>query len=202
MLPSNEGRGYVLRRIMRRAMRHAHMMGAREPLMYRLVPALVRQMGAAYPELVRAEALIIETLLLEETRFRQMLERGLHLLTEETARLGDRQPLPGAVAFRLYDTYGFPLDLTQDALREQGREVDLAGFEAAMAGAARARPRRLGRLRRGRHRAGLVRTEGEGRRIGIPRLLDRDRGGGDRRAGGERRAGRRGAPPAPRSRSC
>ena len=132
VLPSNEGRGYVLRRIMRRAMRHAHMMGAREPLMYRLVPALVRQMGAAYPELVRAEALIIETLLLEETRFRQTLDRGLHLLTEETARLGDRQPLPGAVAFRLYDTYGFPLDLTQDALREQGREVDLAGFEAAM----------------------------------------------------------------------
>jgi alanyl-tRNA synthetase len=132
VLPSNEGRGYVLRRIMRRAMRHAHMMGARDPLMYRLVPALVRQMGAAYPELGRAEALIVETLLLEETRFRQMLERGLHLLTEETARLGDRQPLPGSVAFRLYDTFGFPLDLTQDALREEGRDVDLAGFEAAM----------------------------------------------------------------------
>ena len=132
VLPSNEGRGYVVRRIMRRAMRHAHMMGAREPLMHRLVPALVRQMGAAYPELVRAEALIIETLLLEETRFRQTLDRGLHLLTEETGRLGERQPLPGVVAFRLYDTYGFPLDLTQDALREQGREVDLAGFEAAM----------------------------------------------------------------------
>jgi alanyl-tRNA synthetase len=132
VLPSNEGRGYVLRRIMRRAMRHLHMMGAREPLMYRLVPVLVRQMGAAYPELVRAEALISETLLLEETRFRQTLERGLHLLTEATERLGDRQPLPGAVAFRLYDTYGFPLDLTQDALREQGRGVDLAGFETAM----------------------------------------------------------------------
>jgi alanyl-tRNA synthetase len=132
VLPSNEGRGYVLRRIMRRAMRHAHMMGAKEPLLYRLVPALVRQMGAAYPELGRAEPLIIETLLLEETRFRQMLERGLHLLTEETARLGDRQPLPGAVAFRLYDTFGFPLDLTQDALREEGRDVDLAGFQAAM----------------------------------------------------------------------
>ncbi len=132
VLPSNEGRGYVLRRIMRRAMRHAHMMGARDPVMYRLVPALVRQMGAAYSELVRAEALIGETLLLEETRFRQMLERGLHLLTEETERLGDRQALPGAVAFKLYDTFGFPLDLTQDALREQGREVDLAGFEAAM----------------------------------------------------------------------
>jgi alanyl-tRNA synthetase len=132
VLPANDGRGYVLRRIMRRAMRHAYMMGAREPLLYRLVPALVRQMGAAYPELVRAEALIVETLLLEETRFRQTLERGLHLLGEETTRLGDRQPLPGAVAFRLYDTFGFPLDLTQDALREQGRDVDLPGFEAAM----------------------------------------------------------------------
>jgi alanyl-tRNA synthetase len=132
VLPSNEGRGYVLRRIMRRAMRHATMMGAQEPVMYRLVPALTRQMGAAYPELVRAEGLIAETLELEETRFKSLLERGLGLLTEETARLGERQPLPGAVAFRLYDTYGFPLDLTQDALREQGRTVDLAGFEAAM----------------------------------------------------------------------
>ena len=133
VLPSNEGRGYVLRRIMRRAMRHAQLMGAREPLLHRLVPVLVRQMGAAYPELGRAEALIIETMLLEETRFRQTLERGLGLLAEETARLGDRQPLPGAVAFRLYDTFGFPIDLTQDALREQGRGVDLAGFDAAMA---------------------------------------------------------------------
>ena len=133
VLPSNEGRGYVLRRIMRRAMRHATMMGAREPVMYRLVPALVRQMGAAYPELVRAEPLIVETLLLEETRFKHLLERGLHLLGEELARLGDGHPLPGAVAFRLYDTYGFPLDLTQDALREQKRTVDLAGFESAMA---------------------------------------------------------------------
>ena len=133
VLPSNEGRGYVLRRIMRRAMRHAHMMGAREPLMYRLVPALIRQMGTAYTELQRAEKLIVETLLLEETRFKQMLERGLGLLAEETARLGSSQPLPGAVAFRLYDTFGFPLDLTQDALREEGRGVDLAGFEAAMA---------------------------------------------------------------------
>jgi alanyl-tRNA synthetase len=132
MLPSNEGRGYVLRRIMRRAMRHATMMGARDPVMYRLVPALIRQMGTAYPELVRAEGLIAETLQLEETRFKTLLERGLGLLAEETARLGDRQPLPGGVAFRLYDTFGFPLDLTQDALREQGREVDLAGFEAAM----------------------------------------------------------------------
>jgi alanyl-tRNA synthetase len=132
VLPSNEGRGYVLRRIMRRAMRHAAMMGARDPVMSRLVPALIRQMGTAYPELVRAEALIAETLLLEETRFRLLLDRGLHLLAEETGRLGDKEALPGPVAFRLYDTYGFPLDLTQDALREQGRGVDLVGFEAAM----------------------------------------------------------------------
>ena len=132
VLPSNEGRGYVLRRIMRRAMRHLHMMGARDPVMWRLVPALVRQMGAAYPELSRAEALITDTLRLEETRFKAMLERGLSLLAEETARLGETAALPGAVAFRLYDTYGFPLDLTQDALREQGRAVDLAGFEVAM----------------------------------------------------------------------
>jgi alanyl-tRNA synthetase len=132
VLPSNEGRGYVLRRIMRRAMRHAHMMGARDPLMHRLVPVLVRQMGGAYPELARAEALTVETLLLEETQFRRTLERGLHLLNEETEKLGEGQALSGGVAFRLYDTYGFPLDLTQDALREQGRAVDLAGFEAAM----------------------------------------------------------------------
>ena len=133
VLPSNEGRGYVLRRIMRRAMRHAHRMGARDPVLFRLVPALVRQMGAAYPELVRSERLVMETLELEETRFKAMLERGLHLLAEETARLGDAQALPGDVAFKLYDTYGFPLDLTQDALREEGREVDVLGFQAAMA---------------------------------------------------------------------
>ena len=133
VLPSNEGRGYVLRRIMRRAMRHATIMGATEPVIYRLVPTLIRQMGAAYPELARAETLITETLLLEETRFKTLLDRGLHLLADETARLGDKQALPGPVAFRLYDTYGFPLDLTQDALREQGRSVDLDGFNAAMA---------------------------------------------------------------------
>jgi alanyl-tRNA synthetase len=132
VLPSNEGRGYVLRRIMRRAMRHATMMGAKDPIMHRLVPTLIRQMGAAYPELGRAETLISETLLLEETRFKTLLDRGLHLLAEETTRLGATESLPGPVAFRLYDTYGFPLDLTQDALREQGRTVDLAGFEAAM----------------------------------------------------------------------
>ncbi len=133
VLPSNEGRGYVLRRIMRRAMRHAHMMGARDPVMWRLVPALVRQMGAAYGELVRAEALIEETLKLEETRFKAMLDRGLGLLADETEKLGAGGTLPGEVAFKLYDTFGFPLDLTQDALREQGRGVDVAGFETAMA---------------------------------------------------------------------
>jgi alanyl-tRNA synthetase len=133
VLPSNEGRGYVLRRIMRRAMRHAHMMGAREPVMWRLVPALVRQMGAAYPELGRAEALIAETLRLEETRFKAMLERGLRLLAEETGHIAEGGGLPGDVAFKLYDTYGFPLDLTQDVLREQGRRVDVASFERAMA---------------------------------------------------------------------
>jgi alanyl-tRNA synthetase len=133
VLPSNEGRGYVLRRIMRRAMRHAHMMGAREPVMWRLVPALTRQMGMAYPELGRAQTLIEGTLKLEETRFKAMLERGLHLLADEVQRLPDAAPLPGDVAFRLYDTYGFPLDLTQDALREQGRAVDAEGFASAMA---------------------------------------------------------------------
>ncbi len=132
VLPSNEGRGYVLRRIMRRAMRHAHMLGCREPLMWRLVPTLVKSMGQAYPELVRAEPLITETLKLEETRFKETLERGLRLLEEETAKLGEGEVLPGEVAFRLYDTYGFPLDLTQDILRGQGRGVDVEGFEAAM----------------------------------------------------------------------
>ena len=133
VLPSNEGRGYVLRRILRRAMRHAHMMGSRDPLLHRLVPTLIRQMGAAYPEIVRAEALATETLKLEETRFRSLLERGLGLLAEETGRLGEGGTLAGDVAFRLYDTYGFPLDLTQDALRTEGKSVDVAGFEAAMA---------------------------------------------------------------------
>ena len=133
VLPSNEGRGYVLRRIMRRAMRHLHMMGAKDPVFYRLVPALVRQMGVAYPELGQAEALITETLRLEETRFKTMLDRGLSLLDAEVSRLGAAAALPGDVAFKLYDTFGFPLDLTQDALRDQGRAVDLAGFDAAMA---------------------------------------------------------------------
>jgi alanyl-tRNA synthetase len=133
VMPSNEGRGYVLRRIMRRAMRHAHIVGAREPLMWRLVPSLLRIMAAHYPELARAEALATQTLRDEETRFKQMLERGLRLLEDETGRLGAGQKLPGAVAFKLYDTFGFPLDLTQDVLRAQGRAVDTAGFDAAMA---------------------------------------------------------------------
>ncbi|MEN9410820.1 MAG: hypothetical protein RL216_2794 [Pseudomonadota bacterium] len=132
VMPSNEGRGYVLRRIMRRAMRHAHMLGAQDPVMHKLVAALVRQMGGAYPELARAQALIEETLRLEETKFKQTLDRGLKLLDEELGRLPDGADLPGGAAFKLYDTYGFPLDLTQDALREKGRAVDVAGFEAAM----------------------------------------------------------------------
>jgi len=131
--PGNDGRGYVLRRIMRRAMRHAHMLGTEDPVMHKLVPTLVRQMGAAYPELTRAQALIEETLKLEETRFRTTLDRGLKLLDDELARLPEGGALPGAAAFKLYDTYGFPLDLTQDALREQGRVVEVAGFDAAMA---------------------------------------------------------------------
>ncbi|PRY95261.1 alanyl-tRNA synthetase [Hasllibacter halocynthiae] len=132
VLPSKDGRGYVLRRIMRRAMRHAHLLGARDPLMYRLVPELVRQMGAAYPELGQAQALIEETLRGEEERFKTTLDRGLSLLDAEVAELGEGEPLSGEAAFKLYDTYGFPLDMTQDALREMGREVDLPGFGSAM----------------------------------------------------------------------
>jgi len=132
VLPSNEGRGYVLRRIMRRAMRHAQLLGAKDPLMHRLVHALVREMGEAYPELNRAEPLIRETLELEETRFRKTLERGLGILDAETAALGEGDKLSGETAFTLYDTYGFPLDLTQDALRARGIGVDTTAFDAAM----------------------------------------------------------------------
>ncbi len=132
VLPSNEGRGYVLRRIMRRAMRYAQILGARDPLMWRLVPALTREMGQAYPELVRAEALIAETLKLEETRFRTTLARGLAILEDATRPLGSGGALAGETAFKLYDTYGFPLDLTQDALRARGLSVDVDGFNAAM----------------------------------------------------------------------
>ena len=132
VLPSNEGRGYVLRRIMRRAMRHAQLLGAKDPLMWRLVPALMREMGQAYPELIRAEPLITETLKLEESRFRKTLERGLSILDEETRELSSGQRLSGETAFTLYDTYGFPLDLTQDALRSRGIGVDTDAFNAAM----------------------------------------------------------------------
>ncbi len=133
VLPSNEGRGYVLRRIMRRAMRHAHLLGAKDPLMHRLVPSLVGEMGVAYPELVRAQPLVEATLLQEETRFRQTLDKGLKLLDEATANMGQGDVLGGDVAFKLYDTYGFPYDLTEDALRAQGLSVDRAGFDEGMA---------------------------------------------------------------------
>jgi len=133
VMPSNEGRGYVLRRIMRRAMRHAHLLGAKDPVMYRLVPALVAQMGQAFPELGHAQALIEETLKQEETRFKQTLDRGLSMLDDAIVDLPEGGELPGETAFKLYDTYGFPLDLTQDALREKGLGVDTDGFDAAMA---------------------------------------------------------------------
>jgi alanyl-tRNA synthetase len=132
VLPSAEGRGYVLRRIMRRAMRHAELLGAREPLMWKLLPALIQQMGRAYPELVRAEPLITETLKLEETKFRTTLKRGLSLLSDATTTLNKGDMLDGETAFKLYDTYGFPLDLTQDALRAREISVDLSGFTDAM----------------------------------------------------------------------
>ena len=148
VLPANEGRGYVLRRIMRRAMRHAHLLGAKEPLMHRLVPALVAEMGAAYPELVRAQPLIEATLLQEETRFRQTLANGLKLLDEATGAMGEGGTLPGETAFKLYDTFGFPYDLTEDALRARGLTR---------------RPRRL-RRRHGRAEGrGPRRLEGLGR---------------------------------------
>lgn len=133
VLPANEGRGYVLRRIMRRAMRHAHLLGAKEPLMHRLVPALIAEMGAAYPELLRAQASIESTLLQEETQFRRTLVNGLRLLDEATAGMAAGAILPGETAFKLYDTFGFPYDLTEDALRSQGFGIDRDGFDAAMA---------------------------------------------------------------------
>ena len=133
VLPSNEGRGYVLRRIMRRAMRHAHLLGAKDPLMHRLVPALVTEMGQAFPEFGRAQLLIEETLEREEVQFRRTLANGIKLLDEETGALGEGDSLPGETAFRLYDTFGFPYDLTEDALRARGIAVDREGFDAAMA---------------------------------------------------------------------
>jgi alanyl-tRNA synthetase len=133
VLPANEGRGYVLRRIMRRAMRHAHLLGAKDPLMHRLVPALVAEMGAAYPELIRAQPLIEATLQQEEKQFRRTLDKGLKLLDEATAGMAPGSTLAGETAFKLYDTFGFPYDLTEDALRAQGLQVDREGFDAAMA---------------------------------------------------------------------
>lgn len=133
VLPSNEGRGYVLRRIMRRAMRHAYMLGVKEPMIYKLLPSLQREMGEAYPELYRAEALIKETIKTEETRFLRTLDKGLRLLDNASADLGSGDTLSGETAFKLYDTYGFPLDLTQDALRAKNINVDTKGFDAAMA---------------------------------------------------------------------
>lgn len=133
VLPSNEGRGYVLRRIMRRAMRHATLLGASEPVIHKIVPTLVREMGQAYPELVRGEAMITETVELEENRFLKTLGRGLQILADETKDLGEGGVLAGGTAFKLYDTFGFPLDLTQDALRTRGISVDTVGFDAAMA---------------------------------------------------------------------
>ena len=133
VLPSNEGRGYVLRRIMRRAMRHAYMLGVKEPMIYKLLPSLQREMGEAYPELYRAEALIKETIKTEETRFLRTLDKGLRLLDDASADLGSGDTLSGETAFKLYDTYGFPLDLTQDALRAKNINVDTKGFDAAMA---------------------------------------------------------------------
>ncbi len=132
VLPSNEGRGYVLRRIMRRAMRHAHLLGAKDPVMHRLVPALIQQMGAAYPELGQGQTLIEDTFLNEEIRFKTTLDRGLKLLDDALVDIPEGADLPGETAFKLYDTFGFPLDLTQDALREKGRGVDTDGFDAAM----------------------------------------------------------------------
>ena len=174
VLPSNEGRGYVLRRIMRRAMRHAQILGARDPLMWRLVPALTREMGQAYPELIRAESLISETLKLEETRFRSTLARGLAILEDETRSLGQGGVLNGETAFKLYDTYGFPLDLTQDALRARGLSVDTKGFNAAM-------ERQRAEARRAWAGSGeaatetrLVRFARARRRDRVSRLRDRD----------------------------
>ena len=152
VMPSNEGRGYVLRRIMRRAMRHAEMLGAEEPVIWRLVPALVQQMGGHFTELHRAEASIAETFKLEETNFKKLLARGLKLLEAETGKLGAGEPLPGEVAFKLYDTYGFPLDLTQDALRPEDRTVDTEGFDAAM-------ERQRAEARKARFKSGEAATE-------------------------------------------
>ena len=190
VLPSNEGRGYVLRRIMRRAMRHAELLGAREPLMHRLVPALVREMGAAYPELVRGEAMITETLYLEENRFKKTLERGLRLLDEGSAGLNKGDTFSGETAFKLYDTYGFPLDLTQDALKPRGIKVDTDAFERRDGSPARGGPQGLEGHGRGQDRDHLVRAAREARRHRIPGLRHRDGGRHRPRHRGGRQGGR------------
>ena len=186
VLPSNEGRGYVLRRIMRRAMRHAELLGAKDPLMWKLVPALTREMGQAYPELTRAEALITETLKLEETRFRATLERGLAILDDKSAGLTKGAMLDGETAFTLYDTYGFPLDLTQDALRARGIGVDIASFNDAM-------ERQREKARASWSGSGEAAQETvwfssarKGRRDRVPRLRDRERRGRGGGAGARR----------------
>jgi alanyl-tRNA synthetase len=185
VMPSNEGRGYVLRRIMRRAMRHAHLLGAQDPLMYRLVPALVAQMGQAYPELGRAQALITETLKLEEERFRTTLDRGLRLLDDELAKLPEGAALPGEAAFKLYDTYGFPLDLTQDALREKSRR-SISPASTPRWPSRRPRRARPGPARASRRMRDLVRP-GRGARLDrVPGLRHRD-GRGRRPGAGQGR---------------
>ena len=186
VLPSNEGRGYVLRRIMRRAMRHAHLLGAEEPLLWRLVPTLVTEMGHAYPELERGQSLIVETLKLEETRFRDTLERGLRLLDEATRGLKRGDMLPGETAFKLYDTYGFPFDLTEDALKARGIGVDTKGFAACMERQRAEARKSWAGSGRGRDRDLVVRAEGGGGRhrvSGLRRggLVRRDRGAGEGR---------------------
>jgi alanyl-tRNA synthetase len=196
VLPSNEGRGYVLRRIMRRAMRHAHKLGCKEPMVWRLVPALTTMMGQAYPELRRAEALVSETLRLEEGRFKETLDRGLKLLEDETGKLGEGRDLDGEFAFKLYDTFGFPLDLTQDILRGQGRGVDTAGFETAMerqrlrdghGTATRGRAQGLDGLGRGGDGCAVVRVARAPRGDRISGLSDRKCRGHDRCASARRR---------------
>ncbi len=175
--------------------------GARDPLMWRLVPALTREMGQAYPELLRAEALITETLKLEETRFRTTLARGLAILEEETRPLGSGGVLSGETAFKLYDTYGFPLDLTQDALRARGISVDVERLQRGHGASARRGAPRLGGIGRGGDRDGLVRLARADRRDRLPRLRDRDCRGGDPRDRQGRGRSRRSWKPAKRARS-
>ena len=191
VLPSNEGRGYVLRRIMRRAMRHAHLLGAKEPLLYRLVPALIGEMGRAYHELERGQSLIEETLKLEETRFRETLERGLRLLDDATKGLKRGDTLPGEVAFKLYDTYGFPYDLTEDALKARGSASTPRASPPPWSASAPRRAKSWAGSGEAATDDALVRAEGGARRHRVPRLRDRSRLGRDRGARQGRRARRR-----------